>query len=219
MRENKEKTITSGDEDATTPLTAPPVVQATSVQTGKRKSKSISSAVDLDDLPSRQGPKKQKPGKASLRKVSKVTPPTVNLDYPPVDVEPVQIIHPIHTDPPPPSPVKTSRKPNSSEPSDHPSNLVLDESYAWRTFKGIVIEHEVNECYNMSVKEFERSGIHDLFKVSISLVLVCFYSKILNEMSNFLSSIHRLCQNFTQRLARLRSSLQRLRLPRIRLRR
>ncbi|XP_065637051.1 uncharacterized protein LOC136070692 [Quercus suber] len=31
-------------------------------------------------------------------------------------------------------------------------------------FKGIVTDNKVNECYNMSVKEFERSGIHDLFK-------------------------------------------------------
>ena len=43
---------------------------------------------------------------------------------------------------------------------------MLDESYAWRTFKGIVTDNEVNKCYNMSVKEFERSSIHDLFKVS-----------------------------------------------------
>ena len=43
---------------------------------------------------------------------------------------------------------------------------MLDESYAWRTFKGIVTDNEVDECYNMSVKEFEHSGIHDLFKVS-----------------------------------------------------
>ena len=56
MRENKEKTITSGDEDVTAPLTTPPVVQVTFVQIGKRKSKSISSAVDLDDLPSCRGP-------------------------------------------------------------------------------------------------------------------------------------------------------------------
>ena len=43
---------------------------------------------------------------------------------------------------------------------------MLDENYAWRTFKGIVTDNEVNEYYNMSVKEFEHSGIHDLFKVS-----------------------------------------------------
>ena len=129
MRENKEKTITSGDEDVTAPPTAPPVVQETFVQTGKRKSKSISSAVGLDDLPSRQGPKKQKLGKTSLSKVPKFTPPTVNLDDPPVDADPVQAVHPVQTDPPLP-PVKTPCKPHRSEPSDRPSNLELNESYA-----------------------------------------------------------------------------------------
>ena len=132
----------------------------------------ISSVVDLNDLPSRRGPKKQKPGKTSLPKVPKFTPPTVNLDDSLEDVEPVQTIHLVQTDPPPP-PAKASRKPTSSKPSNRPSNLVLDEGYAWRTFKGIVTNCEVNECYNMSVKEFERSGIHDLFKVSLSLVLAC----------------------------------------------
>lgn len=89
MRENKEKTITNGDED----VTAPPVVQATSVRIEKRKSKSISISVDLDDLPSHQGPKKQKPRKAFLPKVPKFTPLTVNLDDLLVDVEPIQIVH------------------------------------------------------------------------------------------------------------------------------
>ena len=62
MRKNKEKTVTSGDED----VVAPPLVQMASVQAGKRKSKTISSAVDLDDLLSRHGPKKQKSSKTSL---------------------------------------------------------------------------------------------------------------------------------------------------------
>ena len=169
MRENKEKTVTSGDEDVIAPL----LVQVASVQAGKRKSKTISSAVDLDDLPSRCGPKKQKSSKTSLPKVPKFTPPTVNLDEPLVDVEPVQTVHPVQSDPPPQP--KASHKPSSFEASDRPSNLVLDESYAWRTFKGIVTDREVNECYNMSVKEFERSGVHDLFKVGLSLVPVNFF--------------------------------------------
>ena len=147
MRENKEKTVTSGDED----VAAPPVVPVMSIQGRKRKSKSISNAVDLDDLPSRRGPKKQIPSKASFPKVPKFTPPTVDLDETPIDVEPVQTIHLVQTDPTP-FPAKTPRKPHPSEPSDHPSNLVLDKSYAWRTFKGIVTDNEVNECYNMSVK-------------------------------------------------------------------
>nr|XP_023872483.1 uncharacterized protein LOC111985086 [Quercus suber] len=159
MRENREKIVTSGDEDAP----PPPVVQKATVQPGKRKSKKISSSVDLDDLPSRRGPKKSKTTQTPLPKVPKFTPPpTVNLDESPTEVEPVQTVHPVQTDPAPST--KTSRKPHPTEPSDRPSNLVLDEGYAWRTFKGIVIDNEVNECYNMSVKEFERSGIHDLFK-------------------------------------------------------
>ena len=123
MRENKEKTVTSGDED----VAAPPLVQVASIQAGKRKSKPISSAMDLDDLPSCRGPKKQKSGKTSLPKVPKFVPPIVNLDEPLVDVEPVQTVHPVQSDPPPPP--KASRKPSSFEPSDRPSNLVLDESY------------------------------------------------------------------------------------------
>ena len=154
MRENKEKTVTSGDED----VAASPVVPVTSVQGGKRKSKSISSAVDLDNLPSRRDAKKQKPVKTPIPKVPKFIPPTVNLDEPPFDVEPIQTVHPVQTDLPPPL-AKNSRKPSPSEPSDRPSNLVLDESYAWRMFKGIVTDNEVNECYNMSMREFECSGI------------------------------------------------------------
>ena len=98
----------------------------------------------------------------------------MNLDEPPFDVEPVQTVHPIQTDLPLPS-AKNSRKPSPSEPSDCPSNLVLDMNYAWRTFKGIVTDNEVNECYNMSVREFERFGIHDLFKVSFArpCVVLC----------------------------------------------
>ena len=201
MRENKEKTVTSGDED----VAAPPLVQVASVQARKRKSKTISSAVDLDDLPSRRGPKKQKSSKTSLPKVPKFTPPTVNLDEPLVDVEPVQTVHPVQSDPPPQP--KASRKPSSSEPFDRPSNLVLDESYMWRTFEGIVTDREVNECYNMSVKEFERSGVHDLFKVSLSLILV--KKNFMNRMLNSFSSICRLCPNFIQQPAKLRNSLQR----------
>ena len=84
MKENREKTITTGDENTTIPS----VIQKPTTQTGKRKPKSISSSVDLDDLPSHRGPEKQKSSKASLPKVPKFTP-TVNLDDPVVNVVPV----------------------------------------------------------------------------------------------------------------------------------
>ena len=162
MKENKEKAVTSGDEDVqvqddTTPL----VVQKSVVQTGKRKI--ISSSVNLGDLPSRRGPKKQKPSKNPLPKVPKFTPPMVDLDDPVVNMVLIQTIPPVQTDPPPQT--KTSRKTHPSESSKQPPNLVLDEGYAWRMFKGIITDNEVNSCYNMSMKDFERSAIHVLFKV------------------------------------------------------
>ena len=57
--------------------------------------------MDLDDLPSHRGPKKQKSSKASLPKVPKFTL-TVDLDNPVVNVMLVQIVPPIQIDPPPP---------------------------------------------------------------------------------------------------------------------
>ena len=209
MKENKEK-ATSGDEDTTAPST----VQKPVVQTGKRKPKSISSSVDLDNLPSRRGPKKQKSGKASLPKVPKFTL-TMDLDNIAVNVVPVQIVPPIQTDPAPPA--KAPRKPHPSKSSERPPNLVLDESYAWRTFKGIITEDEVNSCYNMSVKDFECSAIHDHFKVyKFHLSLFCFL-QVLNKISNSSSSIHRPCQSFTQRPARRRNFVRKPRQLRRRL--
>ena len=156
MKENKEKVVTNGDKDVQVQDdTTPSVVQKSAIQTGKRKT--ISSSVNLGDLPSRRGPKKQKPSKNPLPKVPKFTPPMVDLDDLVINVVPVQ------TDPPLPG--KTSCKTYPFEPSKQPPNLVLDEGYAWRTFKGIITDNEVNSCYNISVKDFERSAIHDLFKV------------------------------------------------------
>ena len=162
MKENKEKAVTNGDEDVQVQdNTTPSVVQKPVVQTGKRKT--ISSSVNLGDLPSHRGSKKQKPSKNPLPKVPKFTSPTVDLDDLVINVVPVQTIPPVQTDPPPPA--KTSHRPHPSEPSKQPPNLVLDEGYTWRTFKWIITDNEMNSCYNMSVKDFERSAIHDLFKV------------------------------------------------------
>ena len=130
----------------------------------------------------------------------------MDLDDTVVNVVPIQIVPPVQTDPPPPA--KALCKPYPSESSERSPNLVLDESYAWRTFKGIITDNEVNSCYNMSVKDFERSAIHDLFKVyKFHSSLFCLL-QVLNKISNSPSSIHRLCQNFTQRLAKRRSSVR-----------
>ena len=200
MKENKEKAVTSGDEDIQVQDTTTPTVQKPSSQTGKRKT--ISSSVNLDDLPSRRGSKKPKPTKNPPPRVPKFTSQTVDLDEPVINVVPVQTIPPVQTDPPPPA--KASRRTHPSEPSKEPPNLVLDEGYAWRTFKGIITDNEVNSCYNMSVKDFERSAIHDLFKVC-KLHLFLLHFLILSNISNFLSSKCRPCPSFTRRPPRLRS--------------
>ena len=172
MKENKEKAITSGDEDIQVQDdTTPFVIQKPAAQTGKRKT--ISSSVNLGDLPSRRGSEKPKPSKNPLPKVPKFTSSQVDLDDPVINVVPVQTIPPVQTDPPPPA--KTSRRPHPSKPSKQSPNLVLDEGYAWRTFKGIITDNEVNSYYNTSVKDFERSAIHDLFKV-YNFHLPLFYS-------------------------------------------
>ena len=144
MKGNKQKAATSGDEDMQIQDdTTPSVIMKSAIQTGKRKS--ISSLVDLGDLPSHRGLKKQRPSKAPLPRVPKFTPPTVDLDDPMVNVAPIQ------SENLPPS-TKT-RRTHPSELSKHPPNLVLDEGYAWKTFKEIITDDEVNSCYNMSVRD------------------------------------------------------------------
>ena len=137
---------------------------------GKRKT--ISSSVDLGDLPSRRGLKKQKPSKTPLPKVPKFTPPTVDLDNPMVNVVPVQTVPPVQSENLPLQ-TKTPRRAYTSEPSKRPPNLVLDKDYAWKTFKGIITDNEVNSCYNMSMRDFEHSAIHDLLRY-ITFIHLCF---------------------------------------------
>ena len=94
MKENKEKVVTSGDEDVQVQDdTTASIVQKSAIQTKKRKT--ISNSVNLGDLPSRRGSKKQKPIKNPLPNVPKFTPPTVDLDNPVINMVPIQTIPPV----------------------------------------------------------------------------------------------------------------------------
>ena len=44
-------------------------------------------------------------------------------------------------------------------------NLIENEHLAWERFKKVVTDEDVAACYDMSLKDFEHSGVHDLFKV------------------------------------------------------
>ena len=47
------------------------------------------------------------------------------------------------------------------------SNIIENEDLAWERFQKAVSDEDINACYDMSLKDFEHSGVHDLFKVKI----------------------------------------------------
>ena len=64
--------------------------------------------------------------------------------------------------PPSRTPLSKSTVPGSSQPS---TNIIENEDLAWERFQMAVQDEDINMCYNMGLKEFEHSGVHDLFKV------------------------------------------------------
>ena len=58
-------------------------------------------------------------------------------------------------------PEATSSKPLSGSPM----TFLRSEGLAWKRFQQAVYEEDVAIYYDMSVKEFEHSTVHDLFKV------------------------------------------------------
>ena len=46
-------------------------------------------------------------------------------------------------------------------------NLLENEGLAWERFQQAMIDDDVAMCYDMSLKEFENSTVHDLFKICI----------------------------------------------------
>ena len=61
----------------------------------------------------------------------------------------------------------TVRAPTSSQPcKEVPQHLLGNEDLAWERFTTVVTDADVSACYNMSLKDFEHSSVHNLFKVS-----------------------------------------------------
>ena len=118
--------------------------------------------LDLGNLPSCRG-KKAKHG-SSKHGVVKPSLPTSQPSIKIFDVDPSI---PIKV-----SPSKTTA-PASSQPSQRiPMNLLENEDLAWERFEKAVIGEDVATCYDMSLKEFEHSAVHDLFKVCNYFYLV-----------------------------------------------
>ena len=117
----------------------------------------MSWTVDVGNLPRRQGQKRAKVDPSSRGKA-----PLVESNSSLVE-NPIEV---------PSSEVPSSEAPScpNSESSKTPSlstsfTFIRREALAWNRFKMVVKEDDVMACYDMSIKEFEHSTIHDLFKV------------------------------------------------------
>ena len=144
------------------------------------KRKTLTKTLDLGNLPSHRG-KKTKHGLSRLG-VVKPSLPTFQLSIPIFDVDlsiPIEV-----------TPAKTT-SPTLSQPSRNvPMNLLENEDLAWERFEKVVTGEDVAACYDMSLKEFEHSGVHNLFKVitftsschSNMYMYICFLTKIFNHL-------------------------------------
>ena len=79
-----------------------------------------------------------------------------------------------------------SAKPSPTRPPDSgPMTFLRSEGLPWDKFKQVVTDKDIAICYDMSMKEFERSTVHDLFKV---FLLVLSHTKI-EHYSFYLTSM------------------------------
>ena len=119
------------------------------------KRKALSKNLDSGNLPSRRG-KKAKYGSSKAG----VVKPSLPMSQPSVQIFDVDSSAPVEI-----TPSKTTA-PASSQPSQRiPMNLIENEDLTWERFDKTVSNEDIAACYDMSLKDFEHSGVHDLFKV------------------------------------------------------
>ena len=123
------------------------------------KKKSLSKAIGLENLPSCR---KEKRAKHKLSKTSVVKPslPTPTFQQPSIQIHDVDSSEPVRIA------LSMTTVPTSSQPPQRAfMNLIENEDLAWERFEKAVTDEDVTVCYDMSLKEFEQSDVHDLFKV------------------------------------------------------
>ena len=153
MKENKGKEVVDG--------ATRPEAQSQPRPSAGDKRKTLPRTLDLGNLPSRRG-KKAKPG-SSRPETLRPNLPSSQLSIPIVDVD---LFVPIDV-----TPAKTTTPTLSQPPQRVPMNLLENEDLAWERFEKAVTGEDMTACYDMSLKEFEHSGVHDLFKVLFYLTL------------------------------------------------
>ena len=127
-------------------------------QAASEKRKALSKFVDVGSLPSCQGNKKPRHGssKSGVIKTGPFIPSTIAKQPSAVKTPSVYPSNP---------PDVTSSNPPTWPPDSGPMTLLRIEGLAWDRFKQAITEKDVAICYDTFVKEFERSTVHDLFKV------------------------------------------------------
>ena len=79
----------------------------------------------------------------------------------------VDLSTPTETTPSKTPPSKTTVLATSQPSPQVPTNIIENENLAWERFQKAVTDENINICYDMSLKDFEHSGVHDLFKVIV----------------------------------------------------
>ena len=126
------------------------------------KRKNLLKAIDLENHPSRH---KEKRAKHRSFKPGLSTFPTSK--QPSIKIQDIDSSEPAR--------VSLSKivMPASSQPSQRvPMNLLENKDLAWERFEKDVIGEDVVACYDMSLREFEHSTVHDLFKVCNYIYLI-----------------------------------------------
>ena len=162
MKENKGKDVSEGKHPEAQPQDQPEI-QTQGHPTAGDKGKSLPENLDLEGLPSRR----EKRVNHSSSKVVKFKPPQFQ---PPIHVVNVDSSTPIESSlsktPSSKIPSSKSTVSGSSQPSKKTSkNIIKNEDLAWERFQMAILDEDINVCYDMGLKEFEHSGVHDLFKV------------------------------------------------------
>ena len=127
------------------------------------KMKTLSRTFDTRSLPNRRGSKNPKHGSSKLP-VVETNPSIPSTVYKQLSM--------VKTPPPNASPSLSSV---DAPPKSSPLTLLRSEGLAQDRFQQEVTDKDISIYYKMSMMEFERSTVHDLFKI---------FSFVLNHMKN-----------------------------------
>ena len=108
---------------------------------------------------------KENPYKRVKRGSSQVVKPKLPQSQPPVHIVDVDSSTPVDTTPSKTSPPRMTALVSSQPPPRVPTNIIENKDLAWERFGEVVKDEDINVCYDMSLKGYEHSGVHDIFKV------------------------------------------------------